>query len=78
MSQQNRVGGHVAAIFRITPFHVGWRVQGEVSGRRSQETVVGARERAIEIARYHAKRNEPAQVIVHRADGTVDEDISTV
>lgn len=68
----------MAAVFRITPFHVGWRVEGEVSGQRSQETVVGARERAIEIARYHAKRHHPSKVIVHRADGSVDEDISTI
>jgi hypothetical protein len=66
------------AIFHITPFHVGWRVQGEVSGRRSQETVVGARERAIEIAQYHAKRHGPSQVIVHRADGSVDEELSEI
>lgn len=66
-----------AATFHITPFHVGWRVQGEVSGGRSQETVTGARERAIEIARYHARKYEPAQLIVHHADGSIDEELST-
>ena len=61
------------AIFQIRPFHVGWRVEG---GR--QETVTGARERAIEIAKYHAERHEDAsRVIVLREDGTVDEEFST-
>ena len=68
----------MAAIFRISPFHVGWRVQGEVSGRKSQDTVVGARERAIEIARYHAERHEESRVIVLRADGSIDEEFVTV
>jgi hypothetical protein len=68
----------MAAVFRISPFHVGWRVQGEVSGRRSQDTVVGARERAIEIAQYHAKRHEAARVIVLHADGSVEEEFAAV
>ena len=66
----------MAAIFRISPFHVGWRVQGEIEGRRSQDTVVGARDRAIEIAKYHADRHEESRVIVLHADGSVDEEFS--
>lgn len=68
----------MAAIFKITPFHVGWRVQGEVSGQRSQETVVGERARAIEIATYHAKRHSPSQVIVLRDDGSIEEELRPV
>jgi hypothetical protein len=65
------------AIFQIRPFHVGWRVEGEVSGRRRQDTVVSERQRAIEIAQYHAKRHEMSRVIILREDGSVDEELLT-
>jgi hypothetical protein len=65
-----------AAVFRISPFHVGWRVQAEVAGRPGQETVTGERERAIQIAQYQAKKYDPSTLIVLRHDGTVDEEFS--
>ena len=65
------------ATLHISPFHAGWRVRGELAGRRIRETVTGERSRAIEIARYHAARLEAARVVVHREDGSVDEEFST-
>jgi hypothetical protein len=66
-----------AAVIRISPFHVGWRVQAEVAGRRAHETVTGARERAIQIAQYHARRYDPSSVIVLSDDGVEVELSST-
>lgn len=61
------------ATIHITPFHVGWRVHSEVSGRLSGDTVTGERARAIEIARYQATRLATARVVVHGEDGTFEE-----
>jgi len=65
-------------VVHITPFHVGWSVQSELSGRRGQTTVTGERERAIEIAQYQARRHEASLVVLHHEDGSVAEEFSTV
>jgi hypothetical protein len=60
------------AVFHVRPFHVGWRVDGDVDGRCT-ETIAGDRDRAVAIARYRAMLHEAATVFVHDPNGKVEE-----
>jgi hypothetical protein len=62
--------------FHVTPFHNGWQVKAEGAAEFDQEAVVDTKELAVELARKHAHEFELAQVIVHKADGTIAEEFT--
>jgi hypothetical protein len=61
-------------IFHVTPFHNGWQVKGQGATRFDQEAVVDTKERAVQLAREAAAEFDRSQIIIHKADGTIEEE----
>lgn len=61
-------------VYHVAPFHNGWQVTE--TGEDGQEAVVDTKERAIELAKEQAAPHELAQVVVHKKDGTIEEEFT--
>lgn len=64
------------ARFHVTPFHNGWQVKAEGAAEYDQEAVVDTKELAVELARERAKPIAPSQVIIHKQDGTIEQEFT--
>ena len=61
-------------VFHLTPYVNGWQVKEQGSDER--EVLVDDKERALELAKEHAKEFGLSQVIVHKKDGTIQEEFT--
>jgi hypothetical protein len=61
-------------VYHLTPYVNGWQVKQEGSDER--EVLVDDKERAMQLAREQAKQHELSQVIVHKRDGTIEEEFT--
>ena len=61
-------------VFHLTPHVNGWQLKEQGSTQR--EVLVDNKDRALELARERAKDAGLAQVIVHKQDGTIQEEFT--
>lgn len=59
-------------VYWISPHDDGWKVQRQGGERASN--VYPTKEQAIERGRELAKANEPSQLVMQRADGTIEKE----
>ena len=59
-------------VFWVSPHDDGWKVQRE--GASQASNVLATKLEAIERGRELAKANQPGQLIMQRADGTIEEE----
>jgi|GEM_PF-1321881 len=63
------MAGKKRKVFHLMPHEEGWQVTR--AGKSSPEAVHGKKRKARSEARDMARDNEPSQLVIHRADGTI-------
>ncbi len=59
-------------VYWVSPHDDGWQVQRE--GASQASNVLPTKQEAIDRGRELAKSNQPGQLIMQRADGTIEEE----
>lgn len=57
-------------IVRVLPHEREW----EITLNKSREAIYGVKATAIDKAVELAKKNQPSQLLIHRADGTIEDE----
>lgn len=61
-------------VYHVTTHEDGWKVEAE--GAKRATSTHATKDEAVDAARTLAQKNEPSQVVVHRMDGTIQNNYS--